>query len=232
MHAAAPCPVPVKHAMIDWFGPILLEYFGSSEQTALTFIGSDEWLAHPGSVGRCVFGKLHVCDDAGEPVPPGTIGSSYSEDAPDFFYHNDPDKTARARNGRGWSTVGDLGYLDEDGYRFLTDRKGFMIITGGVNVYPQEIENLLVTHPRVADAGVIGLPDPDLGERVTAVVQPLDPTDATPAFAGELDRWMRDHLSSVKSPSGSSSDPSCRGFPRARWSSTSCASRCWRTTRK
>ncbi|WP_302479989.1 acyl-CoA synthetase [Sphingomonas bacterium] len=200
VHAAAPCPVPVKRAMIDWFGPILLEYFGSSEQTALTFIGSAEWLEHPGSVGRCVFGTLHICDDAGEPVAPGTIGQIHSDGAADFFYHNDPVKTARARNGRGWSTVGDLGYLDEDGYLFLTDRKGFMIITGGVNVYPQEIENLLVTHPRVADAGVIGLPDADLGERVTAVIQPLDMADATPGFARELDAWLRRQLSSVKAP--------------------------------
>jgi long-chain acyl-CoA synthetase len=200
VHAAAPCPVPVKHAMIEWWGPILLEYFGSSEQTALTIIDAKEWLAHPGSVGRCMLGRIHICDDDGRPLPVGEVGLIYSEGGMGFSYHNDPSKTAEARNAQGWTTVGDVGRVDEEGYLYLTDRKSFMIITGGVNVYPQEIENLLVTHPRIADAAVIGVPDEDLGEAVTAVVQVLDPADATTAFGDELRQWMRQSLSGVKVP--------------------------------
>ena len=200
VHAAAPCPVPVKHAMIEWWGPILLEYFGSSEQTILTIINSAEWLKHPGSVGRCLRGTLHICDEAGTPLPVGRTGQIFAEGGTRFYYHNDAERTAQAHSPQGWSTVGDLGYLDDDGYLFLTDRKGFMIITGGVNVYPQEIENLLVTHPKIADAAVIGLPDADLGEAVTAVVQPVDMSDAGDAFAAELRTWLREHLSGVKVP--------------------------------
>jgi long-chain acyl-CoA synthetase len=200
IHAAAPCPVPVKQAMIDWWGPIVWEYFGGSEQTAITMITPEEWLAHPGSVGRCVLGQLHICDDAGEPVPVGTIGTIHSQNGMDFYYHNDPEKTRQSRNRHGWTTVGDVGYLDDDGYLYLTDRKNFMIITGGVNVYPQEVENLLVTHPAVADAAVFGIPDADLGEKVMALIQPADMADATPAFAEELSRWLRQSLSGVKMP--------------------------------
>lgn len=200
VHAAAPCPVSVKRAMIEWWGPILFEYFGSTEQTALTFITSDEWLAHPGSVGRCRLGVIHICDDTGEPVATGTIGQVYSEGGMDFVYHNDADKTAQSRNRLGWTSVGDIGFLDEDGYLYLTDRKNFMIISGGVNVYPQEIENLLVTHPKVADAAVIGTPHPELGEQVTAIIQPLDMADATPEFAETLKSWLRLDLSGVKVP--------------------------------
>ena len=186
--------------MIAWGGPILLEYFGSSEQSLLTMIGSEEWLDHPGSVGRPAGAKVHICDDDGEPLPPGEIGLIYNESGPDFAYHGDPAKTAAARNRHGWTTVGDLGSLDADGYLHLADRKGFMIITGGVNVYPQEIESLLVTHPRVADAAVIGLADPDLGERVTAVIKPLDMAEAGERFAAELRAWLRESLSGVKCP--------------------------------
>lgn len=200
VHAAAPCPVPVKRDMIAWWGPILLEYFGCSEQSLLTLITSEEWLEHPGSVGRCVLGTLHVCDDDGEPLPPNTVGLVYSEGGMNFVYHNDPEKTEQSRNRRGWTTVGDMGFLDADGYLFLTDRKNFMIISGGVNVYPQEVENLLVTHPRVADAAVFGVPDQDLGEKVVALVQPLDMADANPLFADELKSWMRQSLSGVKVP--------------------------------
>lgn len=200
VHAAAPCPVPTKQAMIEWWGPILLEYFGSSEQTALTIIDSKEWLSHPGSVGRCALGRLHICDDEGRPLPAGEVGLVYSEGGMGFSYHNDPAKTAESRNAQGWTTVGDIGRVDEEGYLYLTDRKSFMIITGGVNVYPQEIENLLVTHPHIADAAVIGVPDDDLGEAVTAVVQVMNPADATPEFADELRRWMRQSLSGVKAP--------------------------------
>ena len=200
IHAAAPCPVAVKKAMIDWWGPILLEYFGSSEQALLTMIGSEDWLAHPGSGGRAANGAVHICDEHGEPLPRGEIGLIYSEGGPDFAYHGDPAKTVAARNRFGWTTVGDLGSVDADGYLYIADRKGFMIITGGVNVYPQEIESLLVTHPRVADAAVIGLNDPDLGERVTAVVKPIDMAEASEGFAEELRAWMRESLSGVKCP--------------------------------
>jgi long-chain acyl-CoA synthetase len=200
IHAAAPCPVPVKQAMIDWWGPIIWEYFGCSEQTAITMITAEEWLAHPGSVGRCVLGQLHVCDDAGEPVPAGAIGTIHSQDGMDFYYHNDPEKTRQSRNRYGWTTVGDVGYLDDEGYLYLTDRKNFMVITGGVNVYPQEVENLLVTHPAVADAAVFGIPDADLGEKVMALIQPATMEDATPAFAEELRAWLRQNLSGVKIP--------------------------------
>jgi acyl-CoA synthetase (AMP-forming)/AMP-acid ligase II len=200
IHAAAPCPVPVKREMIEWWGPIILEYFGSSEQTALTFITSQEWLAHPGSVGKCVLGKLYICDDHGDPLPTGKIGEIHAEGAMAFAYHNDSEKTAKSRNRHGWTTVGDVGYLDDEGYLYLTDRKNFTIISGGVNIYPQEIENLLITHPRVADVAVIGTPDPDYGEKVTAVIQPLDMADANDTFRQELIAWMRPHLSRVKMP--------------------------------
>jgi len=200
VHAAAPCPVAVKYAMMEWWGPILFEYFGSSEQSALTIITAQEWLAHPGSVGKCVLGKLHICDDNGYPLPPGEVGVVYSEGGMGFSYHNDAEKTAGSRNARGWTTVGDIGRVDEEGYLYLTDRKSFMIITGGVNVYPQEIENLLVTHPDIMDAAVLGAPDDDLGEAVTAVIQLIDPSKGTPEFAEELRRWMRQSLSGVKAP--------------------------------
>lgn len=200
VHAAAPCPVPIKSAMIDWWGPIVLEYFGSSEQTVLTLIDSQQWLAHPGSVGKCIFGKLHICNENGEPLPVGEIGEVYSQDGMEFSYHNDEEKTRTSRNQHGWTTVGDIGYIDEEGYLYLTDRKNFTIISGGVNIYPQEIENLLVTHPRIADAAVIGVPDSDLGEIVTAIIQPLSTQDATEAFKSELRDWMRPQLSSVKIP--------------------------------
>lgn len=200
VHAAAPCPIAVKRAMIEWWGPILLEYFGSSEQTALTFISSEEWLAHPGSVGKCVLGNLHICDDEGRPLAPGEVGTIYSEHGTAFSYHNDPGKTAGSKNALGWTTVGDIGRLDEEGYLYLTDRKSFMIITGGVNVYPQEIENRLVLHPKVFDAAVIGLPDEDLGEAVTAVVQPVDGYEGSASLADELRTWMRLELSGVKVP--------------------------------
>jgi long-chain acyl-CoA synthetase len=200
VHAAAPCPVKVKRAMIDWWGPILLEYYGSSEQTALTIITSEEWLAHEGSVGRCMLGKLHICDDDGRALPTGEVGLVYSEGGMAFSYHGDPVKTAGARNAQGWTSVGDIGRLDEEGYLYLTDRKSFMIITGGVNVYPQEIEDLLISHPQIADAAVIGLPDEDLGEAVTAVIQLIEATQASAALAHELQYWLRQSLSPIKTP--------------------------------
>jgi len=200
IHAAAPCPIPIKRAMIDWWGPVLYEYYAGSEGNGLTTINSAEWLAHPGSVGRAAYGTLHICGDDGEELPAGAEGLVYFEGGGQFEYHNDPGKTADARNRHGWTTLGDVGRVDDEGYLYLTDRKSFMIISGGVNIYPQEIENRLVTHPRVADVAVIGAPDEEMGERVVAVVQPLDMADATPAFAEELQRWCRAELSGVKTP--------------------------------
>ncbi len=200
IHAAAPCPIPIKQAMIDWWGPVLYEYYAGSEGNGLTAIDSAQWLAHPGSVGKAAYGVLHVCNEAGEELGPDEEGLIYFEGGGAFEYHNDPAKTAEARNAKGWSTLGDIGRLDADGFLYLTDRKSFMIISGGVNIYPQEIENRLVTHPRVADVAVIGGPDPEMGERVIAVVQPVDMAEAGPALAEELIRWCRAELSGVKTP--------------------------------
>jgi long-chain acyl-CoA synthetase len=209
IHAAAPCPVDIKHQMIDWLGPILLEYYGGSEGNGATNITSEEWLQKPGSVGKASVGILHICDEAGGELAAGEPGIVYFEGASDFHYHNDPEKTCKSRHPdhANWSTLGDIGYLDTDGYLFLTDRKSFMIISGGVNIYPQEAENALVSHPAVMDAAVIGVPDPEMGEQVKAVVQPVDPADATPEFAAELMAWCRSRLSSVKCPKSIDFDP-------------------------
>ena len=209
IHAAAPCPVPVKHQMIEWLGPILFEYYGGSEGNGSTGITSPEWLEKPGSVGRATWGTLHICDDDGEELPAGEQGIVYFEGGWDFQYLGDPDKTRDSRNPRHptWSALGDIGYLDEDGYLFLTDRKSYTIISGGVNIYPQEVENLLITHPKVADAAVIGVPDPDFGEEVKAVVQAADPSEAGPALAEELIAHCRAHLAAVKCPRSIDFDP-------------------------
>ena len=203
IHAAAPCPVPVKQAMIEWWGPILYEYYAGTEGNGFTFVTSAEWLERPGTVGRALTGIVHVCDEEGNEVPRGTEGQIFFEPTEGmvaFSYHNDPVKTADASNKHGWTSLGDVGYEDDEGYVFLTDRKSFMIISGGVNIYPQEIENLLVTHSKVADAAVIGAPDPDFGERVVAVVQPLDMATAGPELAEELLAYLAPQLSRVKMP--------------------------------
>ncbi len=200
VHAAAPCPVPVKHAMIDWWGPVLREYYAGTEGNGFTFISSEEWLQRPGSVGRALLGTIRVCDEAGDEVLRGTEGQVFFEGGNPFQYHNDPDKTRDSTNKHGWTSLGDVGMQDDEGYLFLTDRKSFMIISGGVNIYPQEIENLLVTHPKVADVAVIGAPDSDMGERVVAVVQPVDIDQAGDALADELREWLAPQLSRVKMP--------------------------------
>ena len=200
IHAAAPCPVPVKEAMIAWWGPVLYEYYAGSEGNGLTTIDSAQWLAHKGSVGKAAYGELHICDEAGRELPPGSEGLVYFGGGGAFEYHNDPAKTAEARHPNGWTTLGDIGRVDDEGYLYLTDRKSFMIISGGVNIYPQEIENRLITHPAVADVAVIGGPCPEMGERVIAVVQPTDMGLAGPALADELTRWCREELSRVKTP--------------------------------
>jgi len=200
VHAAAPCPVPVKRAMIDWWGPVLREYYAGTEGNGFTYLSSEEWLQRPGSVGRALVGTLRICDEHGDEVPRGTEGQVYFENGNPFAYHNDPAKTRDATNRHGWTSLGDVGLEDDDGYLFLTDRKSFMIISGGVNIYPQEIENLLVTHPKVADVAVIGAPDPDMGERVIAIVQPADFGEAGAALAQELTAWLVPQLSGVKMP--------------------------------
>ncbi len=200
VHAAAPCPIPVKEAMLDWFGPIIYEYYGGSEMNGSTSIGPLEWMNRKGSVGRSAGETIHICDGEGRELPPRSEGLVYFSGGRDFEYYNDPLKTREARHEKGWTTLGDIGWVDEEGYLYLTDRKSFMIISGGVNIYPQEIENLLITHPLVADVAVVGGPDEDMGEKVVAVVEPVDWNDAGEALAAELERFARSALSHVKVP--------------------------------
>ena len=200
IHAAAPCPIPVKRQMIDWWGPIIQEYYGGSESNGLCAIDTADWLDHPGSVGREIYAKVRIVGDDGDELPTGEEGTIYFSDGPKFEYHNDPERTAAAYNDRGWSTLGDVGYLDDDGFLYLTDRKAFMIISGGVNIYPQEIENVLITHPKVADVAVFGVPNDEFGEEVKAVVQPIDMAEAGDALADALLAHARRELSSLKVP--------------------------------
>ncbi|WP_454727344.1 MULTISPECIES: AMP-binding protein [Cupriavidus] len=202
VHAAAPCPVAVKEQMIDWWGPIIWEYYAGTEGNGVTAVGPADWLAHKGTVGRASVGELRICDDSGALLPPGQPGTIYFAGGRPFVYHNDPDKTAQSRHPLhgDWTTLGDIGYVDGEGYLYLTDRKANMIISGGVNIYPQEAENLLMTHPKVMDVAVIGVPNEDFGEEVKAVVQPLDMRLAGPALAEELMAFCRDHLSGIKCP--------------------------------
>jgi long-chain acyl-CoA synthetase len=200
IHAAAPCPVPVKQQMIDWWGPIVWEYYAGTEGMGMTLVSSPEWLEHKGTVGRAVVGVAHICDDDGEELPVGETGGVYFSDGKVFEYHNDPQKTAAGRNAKGWTTLGDIGTMDAEGYLYLTDRKAHMIISGGVNIYPQEAENLLVTHPKVLDVAVFGVPNEEFGEEVKAVVQPRDMTEAGRLLEQELIAFCREHLSSIKCP--------------------------------
>jgi fatty-acyl-CoA synthase len=203
IHAAAPCPVAVKQAMIDWWGPILEEYYGGTEGNGMTRIGSREWLAHPGSVGRAVIGMLHICDESGTELPTGETGLVYFErDTMPFAYHKDPERTAAAQHPLhpNWSTLGDVGYVDAEEYLYLTDRKAFMIISGGVNIYPREVEDVLIGHPAVRDVAVFGLPDPEMGEQVKAVVELADAVTPSDALAAELIAYGRAHLAHFKVP--------------------------------
>ena len=200
MHAAAPCPVEIKKQMMDWWGPIIDEYYASSEAIGSTLISAEEWLAHPGSVGKPMACEIHIVDENGNELPPGQAGEIYFAGGYSFEYLNDAAKTAASRDMHGWVTVGDVGYVDEEGYLYLTDRRHHMIISGGVNIYPQETENLLVTHPKVLDAAVFGVPDDEMGQRVLAAVQTVDPADATAEFADELLTWLRDRLAHYKCP--------------------------------
>ena len=202
VHAAAPCPIPVKEQMIEWWGPIIHEYYGATEGLGFTACNSAEWLAHRGTVGKVLLGELHVLDSSSmQPTPKGQPGELWFKTATPFVYFNDPERTQATRSADGtMSTVGDVGYLDDDGFVHLTDRSTFMIISGGVNIYPQECENLLITHPQVADAAVFGVPNEDLGEEVKAVVQPMPGVAADGAFAESLIAFCREHLAHMKCP--------------------------------
>jgi fatty-acyl-CoA synthase len=203
VHAAAPCPVEVKRQMIDWWGPIIVEYYGGTELNGMTFCNSEEWLAHPGTVGTSLLGTLHICDDSGRELPSGQPGLVYFErDVQAFEYHNDPAKTAAAAHPQHplWTKLGDVGYVDDDGFLYLTDRESFMIISGGVNIYPQEIEDCLVLHPKVADVAVFGVPHDDLGEEVKAAVQVAEGVEPSAELATELMGYAREHLAHYKVP--------------------------------
>jgi fatty-acyl-CoA synthase len=207
MHAAAPCPVEIKKQLIDWWGPIVDEYYASSEAIGSTLIRAEECLAHPGSVGKPMLCEIHILDEDGNELPAGQAGEIYFDGGYAFEYLNDAAKTADSRDKHGWVTVGDVGYLDDEGYLYLTDRRHHMIISGGVNIYPQEAENLLVTHPKVLDAAVFGIPDDEMGQSVKAVVQTIEQADATDQFAEELAAWLRERLAHYKCPRSISFEP-------------------------
>jgi fatty-acyl-CoA synthase len=204
VHAAAPCPVEVKQKMIDWWGPILVEYYAGTEANGMTMIDSATWLTKPGTVGKPVLGALRICDDeTGDELPTGEVGTVYWErDIMPFEYHNDPGKTASAQHPKHpfWTTLGDIGYVDEDGFLFLTDRRSFMIISGGVNIYPQETENVLALHPAVHDVAVIGVPDPEMGESVKAFVQPAAGVETGPELEAEIIAFVKSKIAGYKAP--------------------------------
>jgi long-chain acyl-CoA synthetase len=200
VHAAAPCPVDVKQQMLDWWGPIIREYYAGSEGTGFCTISSEEWLTHRGSVGKNVMGSIHVLDEEGTELRDGEIGTIWFEGGDPFEYHNDPVKTAESLNSRGWSTLGDMGSVDAEGYLYLSDRRTNLIISGGANIYPQEVEDVLALHPQIQDVAVIGVPDDELGQRVLAVVSPANPAAAGPDLAAELIEYCRARLAHFKCP--------------------------------
>ncbi|MFP6653996.1 MAG: acyl-CoA synthetase [Myxococcota bacterium] len=201
IHAAAPCPIPIKESMMDWWGPVVHEYYAGTEGNGFCYASPQDWLAHRGTVGKAVSGELHIIDEEENEVAVGQEGDVYfSNGLMEFEYHNDPEKTAAGRLANGWSTLGDIGRVDEDGFLYLTDRKSNMIISGGVNIYPQETENILIPHPKVQDAAVFGVPNADFGEEVKAVVQLVNSADAGEALEWELIAYCREHLADVKCP--------------------------------
>ncbi|MEM9748328.1 MAG: AMP-binding protein [Actinomycetota bacterium] len=219
VHAAAPCPVQVKEQMIDWWGPIIHEYYGATEAIGFSACDSEEWLAHKGTVGKVIVGTLHVLDEEGQPCVTGEPGTLWFEPPTSLSYFNDDEKTAESTMvdpnvaDVPLATTGDVGYVDEDGYLYLTDRRTFMIISGGVNIYPQETEDLLITHPKVADAAVFGVPNVDLGEEVKAVVQPMPDIAHDDALRTELMQFCLDHLSKQKCPRSIDFDPELPRLP-------------------
>ncbi len=202
VHAAAPCAPEVKRRMLEWWGPVIQEYYSGTEGGGMTWVNAEDWLSHPGTVGRPIYGEVHVCADDGTELPPGSDGVVwFAGPAAAFEYNNDPEKTRQTFNERGWSTLWDIGHLDADGYLYLTDRKLFMIVSGGVNIYPQEIEDVLVLHPSVGDVAVFGVPDADMGEAVKATsVEPAPGATPGPALAAELIAFCRDRLSHLQCP--------------------------------
>ena len=200
IHAAAPCPVDVKLQMLQWWGPVIDEYYAGTENNGFCSITSAEWLQHQGSVGKAALGIAHICDEEGQALEVGATGLVYFSEGPKFEYHGDAVKTAEARNALGWTTLGDIGRLDAEGYLYLVDRKAFMIISGGINIYPQEIEAMLIGHPLVADVAVFGIPNLDFGEEVKAVVQLIEGVTPGEALGVELIVYCRDRLADFKCP--------------------------------
>ncbi|MDM0053368.1 AMP-binding protein [Variovorax sp. J22R115] len=200
IHAAAPCPPEIKRRMIEWWGPVWYEYYGGSEGVGLTAIDSEQWLRKPGAVGRVQLGVIHIKDDAGHELPVGEQGRIWFSGTPRFQYHNDPAKTAAAYDATGCATFGDIGHVDEEGDLFISGRRTDLILSGGVNIYPQEIENLLAAYPGVSDVAVIGVPHAEFGEEVKAVVELSDPAQAGPALAEALMTYCREHIAHLKCP--------------------------------
>ena len=200
VHAAAPCPVEVKERMLDWWGPVIDEFYAGSEGGGMTYITSAEWREHPGSVGRPRTAAVHICDDEGRELPPGEPGVIWFSGAAPIRYHNNPELSRSVIDDRGWVTLWDMGYVDAEGWLYLTDRRLFMIVSGGVNIYPQEVEDTLLLHPEVADAAVFGVPNAEFGEEVKAVVQPVDMARAGAPLADELLGWCRERLAHYKCP--------------------------------
>ena len=200
IHAAAPCPIPIKEQLIDWWGPIVYEYYAGTEGNGFVQLNSQEWLEHRGSVGKPLNCEVFICDDEGRELPSGEPGTIYFGGGGEFEYHNDPEKTLSTQHLNGWTTLGDVGYLDDEGYLYLTDRKHFMIISGGVNIYPQEAENILIAHDHVMDVAVFGVPNEEFGEEVKGVVQLKDHSEANPLLEAQLIDYCRERLSHVKCP--------------------------------
>ncbi|MFI5957519.1 acyl-CoA synthetase [Cryptosporangium sp. NPDC051539] len=201
IHTGAPCPIPVKEQMIAWWGEVVWEIYAGSEGNGSCLVDAHTWLRHKGTVGQAHSGSVHIIDQDGEELAVGEVGIvAFSGLAP-FQYYKDPAKTATTvMNAKGWSTIGDLGHVDQEGFLYLSDRRTDLIISGGVNIYPREVENVLTMHPKVLDVAVIGIPDPEMGHQVKAVVQLVDPADSGPATEAELIAYCRDRIAHFKCP--------------------------------
>ncbi|MEO8296395.1 MAG: AMP-binding protein, partial [Burkholderiales bacterium] len=200
VHAAAPCPVDIKRRMIEWFGPKILEYYAGSEGNGFCLVNSQQWLDHPGTVGKPIFGAVHILGDDQEELPQGEIGMIYFGGGAPFQYHKDPEKSRSAVSKQGYSTLGDYGYLDKEGFVYIADRRTDLIISGGVNIYPRETEEALLLHPAVLDVAVIGAPSKDFGQDVVAVVELKQGFEASPALAAELAEFCRSKIAHLKCP--------------------------------